>query len=474
MSRAWTLALRHCLHVAFGVAALLAVLGLTSRALPREALVELALNVAPVNVPIDDSDARAKAAAGIEGLVGVLLALAVAVGGFTSACWWADGRDPALSAVRGEERESPELALQRSDFAVAAGLAGLVLLLAWPRLGIALRWDELDNYRWHLQLGLGDLLTTNHAATNQLGYSVLAWFSMRIFGDVPWAVRLPSLVAGMLLPGVLYAALRRRVGLAGALAVALLACVWNDFRQAATLGRGYSLLVLGAVLHWEVFRALLRNPNPRLRWAWVLTFAWTATCHTWFLLAGVAECAWLVVLILGGARASWFDREERRVLQLRELFTLLEGGTILAALLQAGIFHKYFYMLTLTQEGVRAASPASWDMALPVLVGRSLVLEPSGPFGLAGGTALAVQAVLAVLAGVGLLAALPHLRTASSLREEVAHGVFAILVVTLVATVARPLYAYPRFMLFVLAPLLAPCAYGWQVLLSRLARWRAT
>ncbi len=85
-----------------------------------------------------------------------------------------------------------------------------------------------------------------------------------------------------------------------------------------------------------------------------------------------------------------------------------------------------------------------------------------------------MQAVLAVLAGVGLLAALPHLRTSSGLREEVAHAVFAILVVTLVAAVARPLYAYPRFMLFALAPLFAPCAHGWQVLLSRLARWRAT
>ena len=113
MSRAWTLALRHCMHVAFGVAVLLAVLGLTSRALPRDALVELALNVAPVNVPIDDSDARAKAAAGMEGLLGVLLALAVAAGGFTSACWWADRRDPALSAVRGEGRESSKLAARR-------------------------------------------------------------------------------------------------------------------------------------------------------------------------------------------------------------------------------------------------------------------------------------------------------------------------------------------------------------------------
>jgi hypothetical protein len=90
------------------------------------------------------------------------------------------------------------------DWAIPTALAVVVLLQLAPLMGRPLLGDELENYQEHLNLPFPRMLTTMGGANNQLGFSILAWSSLRLFGDSPISVRLPAIVGAVLLPAVAY------------------------------------------------------------------------------------------------------------------------------------------------------------------------------------------------------------------------------------------------------------------------------
>ncbi|HKZ80638.1 MAG TPA: glycosyltransferase family 39 protein, partial [Pyrinomonadaceae bacterium] len=102
-------------------------------------------------------------------------------------------------------------------------LLGLALRL-W-HLNTDLWFDELLTLLNYLRLPLGDLVTSLPDQNNHLLFSVLSHASVSLFGESAWAVRLPSVLFGVMSLWALFLLGRRVVGTREA----LLACALMTF-----------------------------------------------------------------------------------------------------------------------------------------------------------------------------------------------------------------------------------------------------
>jgi hypothetical protein len=150
--------------------------------------------------------------------------------------------------------------------AVAALVAGVFGWNAYRAAALAITHDEAVTYEWFVAGGPGQILWPDELdANNHVLYSLLAWASVRLFGLSAFALRLPSVLAGLLL---LIATARwlwllsgsRVLSLLGLAAVALNPLVM-DFQVAA---RGYGLGLALSVWAWHLMgRTLLAGTDPR-------------------------------------------------------------------------------------------------------------------------------------------------------------------------------------------------------------------
>jgi hypothetical protein len=100
-----------------------------------------------------------------------------------------------------------------------------------------------------------------HDPQNHPFYGVLAHLAMQCLPDAPIApVRLPAFLAGLLVPLVFYLTNRRYAGHEAALLVAMILVMMDPVRYYMSVGRGYSLMLLGVlVLNHLVIAALRRR-----------------------------------------------------------------------------------------------------------------------------------------------------------------------------------------------------------------------
>lgn len=152
------------------------------------------------------------------------------------------------------------------------------ILIGLSALALALRLGNLDSDLWHDEVGtlldfarppLGDILTRFPNQNNHLLYSILAHFSLRIFGESAWALRLPAVLFGVGSLWALFLLGRRLIGtLPALLACALMTVSYHHiwFSQNA---RGYmGLLFFTLLATWLWLEALSRNA-----WRWWLGYA---------------------------------------------------------------------------------------------------------------------------------------------------------------------------------------------------------
>jgi hypothetical protein len=158
----------------------------------------------------------------------------------------------------------------RSDAAPLLALALILIFGALFRLvylGDVMTHDESYTYVTFSSTSLFNIVTNYHLPNNHVLNSLLIFFSTRLFGIEPWAVRLPALLAGLLLIPAAYGLGRsiydRDTGLAAALLVALL----PGAVEYSTTGRGYSLVALFSALALWLASYLRSNRN---RFAWSL------------------------------------------------------------------------------------------------------------------------------------------------------------------------------------------------------------
>ena len=218
----------------------------------------------------------------------------------------------------------------RWSLALVAILATLGLGLRVWQARESLWLDELHT-AWCAGGTLAEVLPRAAIGNQSPLFFWLEWLLVQVFGPGELTLRLPSLVAGSLLPAALYGLAWRwtRSNLVALVAGALVVVDPLSIFY-ATEARPYALVQLLAVVHVAVFAELLARPTLSLRLAFIAAGALLFHLHyTAALLISAEIAAWLLALVI-----------DRRGLAYRP-------GALVADL---------FYVAVL-------AAPAAWNVA---------------------------------------------------------------------------------------------------------------
>ena len=154
-------------------------------------------------------------------------------------------------------------------------LAAFVLRVI--RLDTGLWLDEVFAHVGIFRQPFGTVVSSFTTQNQHMLYSILAHFSLRVFGESAWAIRLPGVLFGVASLWALYLLGRRTIGARGAwLACALMTVSYHHiwFSQNA---RGYTGLLFFALLAtW-----LWLEAQPAGGWRWWLAYSFACFLGAW-------------------------------------------------------------------------------------------------------------------------------------------------------------------------------------------------
>jgi len=199
---------------------------------------------------------------------------------------------------------APQLGTPRTAWTLAALLA-VALALRLRHLDLGISYDEIDTLVHYARKPLGVIVTSFDSQNQHLLYSVLARFACQVFGDDAVGVRIPAVLLGVasIWAAYRFALLvtdRREALFAAALLTVSYHHVW--FSQNA---RGYSGLLLFALLGSEVFLRMLSEREPR-------GFKLPLLYGTWMALATLIHATAVIVVAAQGViwlALLWTSRE---------------------------------------------------------------------------------------------------------------------------------------------------------------------
>ncbi len=261
----------------------------------------------------------------------------------------AAGLAPLLQGYRCAGTWQPRAKSAMSSFPVvnhlllAAGVLLLAMLLRVIGLDTDLWMDEVFTLVNIVRLPAGELVTFFPDDNQHLFYSLLAHFSVWLFGESHWALRLPAVIFGvasiwvtMRLAMLVYG---ERVAVLSGL---LLALSWHHiwFSQNA---RGYTLLLFGTVLATEMLLRGLWQGRWRDWIVYAIVIALSAWAHLTAVFVALAHGLVVLSLLLvrrrplrtawmplaGFMLAAWFTLHLYALVlpQLLEFFTRPGGGS---------------------------------------------------------------------------------------------------------------------------------------------------
>ena len=230
----------------------------------------------------------------------------------------------ALSSLGGGLRTALTVE-SRLELAVLGSLALLALLLRLEYLTQPMRYDESTTYVHYASQPWYIALTTYTAPNNHVFHSVLVHLSTAVLGGEPWAIRLPALVAGVLLVPATYVAARALYGRDAALVAAGLVAGSSVLVEYSTNARGYTLAALVFVL---LLALATRLPT-------------TASAAEWLAFAALGAVGFFTVPVMlygYGTIVVWLAlghvREGRRHLLARRL-----APAVLATIVFTGLLY---------------------------------------------------------------------------------------------------------------------------------------
>jgi hypothetical protein len=147
------------------------------------------------------------------------------------------------------------------------GLILAALLARLPFLSRPMQHDESYTFVTFASAPLKEALTDYNLPNNHLFHTLLVHISYVLFGDSPWAVRLPALLAGILIVPAAYGLARRLYNPHSAILVAALAAAAPVLISYSTNARGYTILAVLTLLTWSLGTYVRRQPNAA---AWLL------------------------------------------------------------------------------------------------------------------------------------------------------------------------------------------------------------
>ncbi|MEO5814753.1 MAG: glycosyltransferase family 39 protein [Gemmatimonadaceae bacterium] len=144
-----------------------------------------------------------------------------------------------------------------ASFRVAlVGIAVIAVAIRLFHLNQPMRLDEARTFLDYAIRPLSDAISNYNIPNNHLLHTLLVWLSIRLFGHAEWAVRLPALIAGVLIVPATYVATRALADRGAALIATALAAVLPGLILYTANARGYSMVVLAFVLLIPVANAL--------------------------------------------------------------------------------------------------------------------------------------------------------------------------------------------------------------------------
>ena len=217
--------------------------------------------------------------------------------------------------------------LPRSESVLVSLLAVCALAVYLPNLGLRRALDEMGQVTVCLE-PLTEIVTKFHAAQNHPLYGVLGHFTIRTLPlSTVTAARIPALLAGLFVPLTFYWTHRRWSGREAALLGALLLMFADPVYRYATMGRGYSMLLLGVLLTNWLTTSYLEDGRGRRLLAYAVVGSLTGYAHLWFSLSLCAHGLFAFFSLCSASR----DRT-RRLRAGAMLVTVIVTASLIALL----------------------------------------------------------------------------------------------------------------------------------------------
>jgi 4-amino-4-deoxy-L-arabinose transferase-like glycosyltransferase len=147
------------------------------------------------------------------------------------------------------------------------GLTLAALLTRLPFLSRPMQHDESYTFVTFASAPLKEALTDYNLPNNHLFHTLLVHISYVLFGDSPWAVRLPALLAGILIVPAAYGLASRLYNRHSAILVAALAAAAPVLISYSTNARGYTILAVLTLLTWTMGTYVCQKANAAV---WLL------------------------------------------------------------------------------------------------------------------------------------------------------------------------------------------------------------
>ncbi len=148
-----------------------------------------------------------------------------------------------------------------------AALTLSALLARLPFLSRPMQHDKSYTFITFASAPLKEALSDYTLPNNHLFHTLLVHISYVLFGDAPWAVRLPALLAGVLIVPAAYGLARRLYNRQSAFLAAALAAAAPVLISYSTNARGYTILAVLTLLTWSLGTYVRQRANSA---AWLL------------------------------------------------------------------------------------------------------------------------------------------------------------------------------------------------------------
>lgn len=158
-------------------------------------------------------------------------------------------------------------------YLILGGITLIGLILRIIDINKSIAYDEAYTFIHFASRPFKHVLADYSAPNNHIFHTILVGVSYRLFGGEAWALRLPAFIAGVLLIPAMYIAARRFFSVYQSLAAAGLVAVTPLFINYSVNGRGYTMLVLLALLLTNFAGILVVQKSKAVLIAFILTAA---------------------------------------------------------------------------------------------------------------------------------------------------------------------------------------------------------
>jgi hypothetical protein len=208
---------------------------------------------------------------------------------------------PAAQRLTGEK--------SRVHLAVLAAIIAIGTVGRLAHLSQPMREDESWTYTYYASRSLMEGLSNYSLPNNHFLHTLLVHLSTGVFGGAPWAIRLPALVAGILLIPATFWLARSVVGGPAALIAAAAVAASAPLTLYSTNARGYTLTELLAMTSLIMVWSLSTDWDARDRWVALATSIalgmWVTPTMLFPACGALAWLVWISPRLSNGDRARW-------------------------------------------------------------------------------------------------------------------------------------------------------------------------